>query len=223
MHEIVKKLLVALLVTQNCNGYASSRQTISSGVFLKRNGRFLWSQLEGSGVVPVEVNVQDTVTELATGMMQVWSNAQEWWQEIQSNNPNRPNKKPTTSRPTIPEYLYEEEIPIVTNKVSMKNKLKKKRGQSKINYKKKNPILSVLPDNKEYQSQQNHKADVIVSAQNSSNVDISDSEKNKDKEEKKPMSKKKKKSKKHKKITKVIDYRNYYYFFMGLLGLWPQF
>lgn len=197
MHEVLKKLLVALLVTQNCDGFALifKRQGIPS----KSHNRFLWSQLESSGLVPVEVNVQDTVTDLATGMMQMWANAQEWYQQIQ---PNQPNKKPAATKPTIPEYLYEEEIPIVTNVV------KKKRGQGKTNVKKKKPIMSNLPDDV-----QEHKGQVT----SRTTVKPVKNDKNRNK------SKKKKKSKKHKNITKVIDYRNYYYFFMGLLGLWPHY
>lgn len=195
---------MALLVTQNCDARSNNRPGA------RGYDRFMWSQLESSGLVPVEVNVQDTMTDLATGMMQMWANAQEWYQEIQANSA----QKPTTPKPTIPEYLYEEEIPIVTNKVTLNtnNKLKKKKlGQQK-NVKKKNPIMSTLPEKAQEEvtgsHHKPHKEKPVKTG---------------DKDHVKPGKRKRKKPKKDKNITKVIDYQNYYYFFMGLLGLWPQF
>lgn len=218
MRELLIKLFVFLLLIQNGYGYKTKQNTIPIAPTFMRNGKLLWTQLESSGLVPVEVNVQDTVTELATGMMQVWNNAQNWWQEIQSDNPSsRPNRKPTIIKPTIPEYLYEEEIPIVTNKFSTEKKLKKKFEQLKMHHKQNNSIQSVSEEGNVSKQKQSENTINTYNNESESKQII------KGEKVKKQSSMKKKKSKKYKKVTKVIDYKNYYYFFMGLFGIWPQF
>lgn len=157
----------------NSRKYTWYRQPIQNN----SKGRIFWDQLSSSGLVPVEINVQDTVTDLATGVGQMWLNAQEWWQEIQANA-QRP--RPDDGGDIIP----------VTDKLPIPNTIKKKKPGSLKSNIIDNKVQSIMSDEQEVQHQK---------------------------------IKKKKKKLKKKRIKKIIDYKNYMYFFMGLLGVWPTF
>lgn len=177
--NLVKTIVVIVLTQIFTNSMTTSLMTNSRKYVWNRRpiqskGRIFWDQLSSSGLVPVEINVQDTVTDLATGLGQMWSNAQEWWQEIQANA-QRP--RPDT-----------EGINPVTDKLPIPNIIKKKKPSGSLKANVIDNKVQIMSDEPEVQKV-----------------------------------KKKKKKLKKKRIKKIIDYKNYMYFFMGLLGVWPTF
>lgn len=68
------------------------------------NTRIFWDQVTSSGIFPVEVNVPDTMVEMAQGVGQVYTNVQEWWQgarptKVVTSAPEPPKKKKPTQKP----------------------------------------------------------------------------------------------------------------------------
>lgn len=88
-------LLVVLMWLKQGLGESTTRTPKISRIF--------WEQLNQSGLVPVEVNVPDTITEMAQGMGQVYVNMQEWWQgasptKVVTSAPEVKKKKKKTDK-----------------------------------------------------------------------------------------------------------------------------
>lgn len=142
-------------------------------------------------MIPVEINVPDTISEMAQGANQVYLNMQEWWT---GTTPPTPAKKKGDKKKTP----------------DVKVKKKKTTLQPK-----KPTEASTVPELRATESSE-ISTDFLYAEEEAAIRRRNRIKKRKDKFRKEKLRKEKLKKKKW-----SIDMNKIYYFFMGLIGIWP--
>lgn len=152
-----------------------------------------WSQLENSGYFPIEVNVPDTISNMAEGVNQMVVGVQDWW-----GGGSNPKKKPET---------VDDDLPNITNK------LKNARSTN-------TPKIKVRPTTPEWritESAQELKPFGTIEYL----YEMEENEKTLRKRRKDKVRREKLRREKLKKNKWPFDLNQILYFFMGLFGMWP--